>query len=404
MAESAGVPVTLVLRVDGVEVLREVHVPTLAGVAEVVGLRLRGVASLDDVDAADLIRLRRVDERRGARQRGEATIDVDRPPPAVTFNPADLARVGACTVGQPLAPVFTVEDALDAAPTATSAWVAQGCQLRFEVTARDHCGAASNAALAVYTVRRAPPAAPTITFSGVAENEVTLRAVVDYTVTAGEGCVERVDATVQRDQNPPGGLIDGAIVADPGHYTATVTVDPVCSEQTISASRHFTVVAGARADAGGPYQTTQGVPVTLDASASVAPPQAGGIAGYDWDLDNDSFYDRLDAGPRVPFMRRNQGTYQVWVRITTGNGEHFFDDATVTVADPMPICDAGGPYLVEQGAFVTFDGTATRAGAADEPMLWPSPGTSAMTGSPSRGMASRSRRIGMPTRAPTWSP
>jgi PKD repeat protein len=365
VGEGDGDPVTLVLRVGGLEVLREVHVPTLAGVPEAVSLR---VPALAVVDAADQILELSAESTNGAAQDSVVTT-IDRRPPRVVFRPADLAGAGACTVGQPPDLAFSVEDALDAAPTATSAWVAQGCQLRFEVTARDHCGAASNAALAVYTVRRAPPAAPTITFSGVAENEVTLRAVVDYTVTAGEGCVERVDATVQRDQNPPGGLIDGAILADPGTYAATVTVDPVCSEQLVSANRHFTVVAGARADAGGPYQTTQGVPVTLDASASVAPPQAGGIAGYDWDLDNDGFYDRVDAGPRVAFMRPQQGTYQVWVRIRLGNGERAFDDATVTVADPMPTCDAGGPYSVEQGALVAFDGSGTRAGAADEPVL-----------------------------------
>lgn len=365
VAESDAAPVTLVLRVNGDEVLRALHVPTLAGVAESVALR---VPALSVADAADQrFELTAESANGGASDTVIATID--RRPPRVVFQPADLAGAGACTVGQPMDLPFSVEDALDAAPTATAAWVAQGCQLRFEVTARDHCGALSNTALAVYTVRRAPPAAPTITFSGVAENEVTLQAVVDYAVTAGEGCVERVDATVQRDQAPPGGLIDGAILSDPGVYTATVAVDPTCSDQVVSATRHFTVVAGARADAGGPYQALQGVPVTLDASGSVAPPQAGGIVGYDWDLDNDGFYDRMDAGPRVAFVRPQQGTYQVWVRIRLGNGDRAFDDATVTVADPTPTCDAGGPYAVEQGALLTLDATGTRAGSADEPVL-----------------------------------
>jgi PKD repeat protein len=220
-----------------------------------------------------------------------------------------------------------------------------------------------------YRLKRPPPAPPTVRFETPAEGEIALRAVVDYTVTTGEGCLETSVATLARDGGDTSALFDGDLVITPGAYTATVTVDPVCVDAPVSAQRRFTVVGGPVADAGGPYRARQGEVVTLDARRSSSPPAAGLITSYDWDLDNDGFYDLFDAGPTVPFVREADGQYPVWLRITTATGERAFDDAVVTVADPEPSCDAGGPYVVEQGAPLVFDGTSTAPGGADEPIL-----------------------------------
>ena len=45
------------------------------------------------------------------------------------------------------------------------------------------------------------------------------------------------------------------------------------------------------ADAGGPYGTKNGGPVTLDASASSAAPGAARLTDVAWDLDGDGQYD-----------------------------------------------------------------------------------------------------------------
>lgn len=365
ISESQARPVTAVVTMGGLEVAREVFVPGAPGVPEAVVLRVPAQAVDDGAGRVFDIEVTSA----GGEDTAQVTATVDRRPPRVVFQPADLARMGECIVGQPAAVPFQVEDTLDPNPASSAANVTAGCEVRYEVTARDHCGDTPNEVVVRFGRRRAPPVAPTVTFAGVAEGELTLQATVDYTVTADEGCTESVTATLQRDAEAPGFLLDGAIISDPGQYTASVAVDPVCSDQVVRATRRFTVVSGPQADAGGPYRTAQGEVVTLDARGSVAPPQAGAIVSYDWDLDNDGFYDRPNAGPQVPFSRNVQGTYQVWVRITTATGLRDFDDAEVTVTDPTPTCDAGGPYEVEQGAALTIDGSGTRPGSALEPIL-----------------------------------
>jgi PKD repeat protein len=361
----ASQPVALVARVDGAAVVEAIHVPALDGVPESVELVVPAQLVADGADRA--VRVEATDADGTGFDETVATID--RRPPRVVFTPEVLAGAGACTEAQPLDPAFVVEDDLDASPGGVARWVTVGCERRFEVTAEDHCGAAPNRSVVTYRVRRPPPAPVSVLFESPAEGEIALRAVVDYTLTAGEGCVESVTAALARDGAPATALFDGDIVVTPGTYAASVTVDPVCSDATATARRGFTVVGGPVADAGGPYQARQGQSITLDAGRSTSPPAAGGIIHYDWDLDGDGFYDLVDAGPTVPFMREAHGRYPVWVRITTAAGERAFDDAIVTVSDPEPTCDAGGPYVVEQGAPLILDGSRTTAGGADEPIL-----------------------------------
>ncbi|MCK6575278.1 PKD domain-containing protein [Myxococcota bacterium] len=360
-----GQPITVTALVDGEPVVEALHVPALDGVEESLELVLPALAVHDGPDRS--FRVEALDADGASADAVVATLD--RQPPRVSFPAEVLAGAGACAPEQPADPAFQVSDGLDAAPSGAGRWLAVGCERRFEVTVADHCGAAPNRSVVTYRLRRPPPAALGVTFESPTEGEIALRAVVDYTLTAGEGCVESVTASLTRDGGAAAPLFDGDIVVEPGTYAASVTVDPVCSDVTATARRGFTVVGRPVADAGGPYQARQGQVITLDAGRSTSPPAAGAIRSYDWDLDADGFYDLIDAGPTVPFMREVDGRYPVWVRITTAAGERAFDDALVTVSDPEPSCDAGGPYAVEQGAPLTLDGSRTVAGGADEPIL-----------------------------------
>jgi len=57
------------------------------------------------------------------------------------------------------------------------------------------------------------------------------------------------------------------------------------------------IAQGPIANAGGPYASTTGTPVLLDASASFSP--IGTIAKYEWDFNDDGVYDATTAAPAI---------------------------------------------------------------------------------------------------------
>ena len=82
------------------------------------------------------------------------------------------------------------------------------------------------------------------------------------------------------------------------------------------------------ADAGGPYDTDEGVNVTLTAAGSTDP--GNDIVSYEWDLDNDGQY---DDGTEVTatFNSNIAGPHTVGVKVTDDDGAWSTDTATVTV-------------------------------------------------------------------------
>ena len=70
------------------------------------------------------------------------------------------------------------------------------------------------------------------------------------------------------------------------------------------------------ADAGGPYETTAGTPVTLDASGSSD--DDGTIAAYAWDTTGDGTYDA--TGATVAFNESLAGKYPVTLKVTDDGG------------------------------------------------------------------------------------
>jgi hypothetical protein len=87
------------------------------------------------------------------------------------------------------------------------------------------------------------------------------------------------------------------------------------------------------ANAGGPYSTTEGSSITLDASRSTDPDN--NIVRYEWDLDNDGQFDDA-TGVRPAFMAPDNGVFTVGVRVTDAGGLSSVATAAVTVRNSPP--------------------------------------------------------------------
>ena len=111
------------------------------------------------------------------------------------------------------------------------------------------------------------------------------------------------------------------------------------------------------ADAGGPYQTVEGRPVTLAGSGTNA-------TSYAWDFDGDGAYDDGTGTNPVFGLVGQDGVVTVSLRVT-GPGGTATDDATVTIVNAPPQVNAtvNGPQ--PEGATVTVSGTITDPGWLD---------------------------------------
>ena len=121
--------------------------------------------------------------------------------------------------------------------------------------------------------------------------------------------------------------------ADDGRYTVIVTVE---DDDLDIGSGSFAVTVknlAPTADAGGPYATTEGIPVTLSAEGSIDP--IDNIIQYDWDLDSDGVFET--PGRTVTFPATNDGTFVVALRVTDDDGGVDEASAEVEVARVEPI-------------------------------------------------------------------
>ncbi|MBI4847458.1 MAG: PKD domain-containing protein [Nitrospirae bacterium] len=124
---------------------------------------------------------------------------------------------------------------------------------------------------------------------------------------------------------------------------------------------------------GGPYTGTAGIAVQLDGSASYDIDPTDMITLYGWELDGVFPYDFDDAfGPKPAFAFNTPGNFNIGLRVMdngvlndlNGNGQvdenEKLEDIrwnTVNItANHAPTADAGGPYVVDEGALITLDG------------------------------------------------
>jgi len=122
------------------------------------------------------------------------------------------------------------------------------------------------------------------------------------------------------------------------------------------------------AEAGGPYNASEGVVIILDASGSGDP--AGHALSYVWDLDNDGQYDDA-TGPAPSFTPPDNGTYSLGLKVTDALGAWHTDTASVTTVN-LPPAIAGvadtGPVLRTFPVTVTI--TASDPAGARDPLTY----------------------------------
>jgi len=113
------------------------------------------------------------------------------------------------------------------------------------------------------------------------------------------------------------------------------------------------------ANAGGPYTTGQGVPVTVSGSASSDPD--GSITAYEWDCDaSDGIsFSTPSASATSTCTWPDDGTYTITLRVTDDDGGQATDTATATVTNTAPIANAGGPYNGQKNSNITVTGAAS---------------------------------------------
>ena len=119
------------------------------------------------------------------------------------------------------------------------------------------------------------------------------------------------------------------------------------------------------ADAGGPYLTPEGSAVTLDASGSDDPNPTDDLT-YEWDLDNDAAFDDA-TGVTTSFIRGDNGSFPIAVRVTDTSGASDTDSATVTVTnvDPTVTLDPAQVDSILEGETISVEAAFTDPGWED---------------------------------------
>jgi PKD repeat protein len=129
---------------------------------------------------------------------------------------------------------------------------------------------------------------------------------------------------------------------DNGGYTITLRVD---DGRGGVATDNATVTVNnvpPTADAGGPYTTTVGVNLALDATATDVPAD---LLTYTWDLDDDGFFDD-GTGQTVTYTWAVTGIYTVSLQVSDDDGGVTTDATTVNVSSLYPVAWLPIPYLL----------------------------------------------------------
>ena len=122
------------------------------------------------------------------------------------------------------------------------------------------------------------------------------------------------------------------------------------------------------ADAGGPYNISEGGGVTLDASGS-SDPDSDPMT-YSWDLNNDSTYgDATGVSPTLTWAQlqafgiNDDGTYTINVEVDDGNGGITTDTTTIDVVNVAPTLTVTGNATIADGSTYTLNLSDIDAGA-----------------------------------------
>ena len=114
---------------------------------------------------------------------------------------------------------------------------------------------------------------------------------------------------------------------------------------------------GPTADAGGPYTTNQGVPVTIDGSGSTD--GDGGTLAYAWDCNTGDGTSYTTGTDSFSCTYPDDGTYTGLLQVCDPEGTCDTGAFQVTSTNTLPTADAGGPYTTNQGVPVTLSGSSS---------------------------------------------
>jgi len=133
---------------------------------------------------------------------------------------------------------------------------------------------------------------------------------------------------------------------------------------------HFTdIVTGGGntppiADAGGPYNGTEGTGVALNGAGSSDPD--GTIVSYAWDCESDQVVDVTSpaaTGSTCTYI--DEGTFLLNLMVTDNSGGVDSDTANVTIANVAPTPSITGPTSLSEGSAGAFSASSVDPGAGD---------------------------------------
>ena len=201
-----------------------------------------------------------------------------------------------------------------------------------------------NAPTALFTARPNPArCGQAITFDGTASRqESALHSLVDYAWD--------LDGDGTYDQHGPEATFERVVYAYPSYGSFDVTLkvtDDTPEAQVATVTHRVDVNIGNQApvaDPGGPYATSVGHGITLDASATTDPDTGCGdtITKYEWDLNGDGVYDHQATTPRLELLWNEISALAQPADPVTGQP---YNTVTLRVTDSFSATDTGTTVL-----------------------------------------------------------
>ncbi|MCH8827309.1 MAG: PKD domain-containing protein [Chloroflexi bacterium] len=119
------------------------------------------------------------------------------------------------------------------------------------------------------------------------------------------------------------------------------------------------------ANAGGPYSGDEGQQITFTGDASDAEDPTSSLT-FEWDFDFDGSFAIAESGVNLTSPNHtytDNGSFTVALRVKdTGNNISSVSTAAVTISNVPPTASAGGPYTVDEGSALSYNGSATDPG------------------------------------------
>lgn len=307
----------------------------------------------------------------GAEARADSggRITFDRTAPDVTIG--NQLREGTCYgANQVPNPQITVEDALDPAPELNEQVAEDGCQRTLRVTAIDACG---NEGIGERNYLLGTNVE--VDIEGAGDGELVADARMSWDVIGPDACAGQITARLARNGAAAQNYGENQLINEPGVYALTVDVrncQGVVNQQVrsflVNAPPEAVPLPAARVNPDEPltYFADEGGGLQVDGSESLPPEEQDRIAEYRWDWNSDG---NIDAnGAVAAFPTAEDGRFQSRLTAVDSLGATDTTDFIVVIRDVSPVADAGGPYVIAQGAEMTFDGRNSRPGSAADPI------------------------------------